>query len=173
VFVPLVHLVPFARDLGHSPLAAATTLSTTGAGAVVGRLVMGWVSDRIGRRPTIGLSMLLQAAAFLGFAAARELPALYATAFLFGYSYGTISTLFPAIVGDFFGHAHAGSLVGGVFMLAGSMAAWGPLAAGALHDATGTYRTAFLLAAGFNVAAAAVLAACRPPSAGSRYTPPP
>jgi MFS family permease len=163
VFIPLVHLVPFARDLGHSPLAAATAVSATGAGAVAGRLVMGWVSDRIGRRPTIGLSMLLQATAFLGFAAAHGLPALYATAVLFGYSYGAISTLFSAIVGDFFGHAHAGSLVGCLFMLAGSLAAWGPLGAGALHDATGSYRTAFLLSAGFNVLAAALLATCRPP----------
>jgi MFS family permease len=67
-----------------------------------------------------------------------------------------------AIVRDFFGHAHAGSLVGFLFMLAGSMAAWGPLGAGVLHDATGTYRTAFLLAAAFNLLAVTLLAACRP-----------
>jgi MFS transporter, OFA family, oxalate/formate antiporter len=163
VFIPLVHLVPFARDLGHSPLEAASAISATGAGAVVGRLVMGYVSDLIGRRATIGVSMLVQAAAFVAFAAVRELPALYATAFVFGYSYGTISTLFSAIVGDFFGHAQAGTLVGFLFMLAGSMGAWGPLAAGAIHDATGDYRPAFLLAAGCNVVAVLVLAACRPP----------
>ncbi len=171
VFIPLVHLVPLARDLGHSPLAAASAVSATGAGAVFGRLVMGWVSDRIGRRPTIVLAMLLQALAFAAFTAARELPALYATAFVFGYSYGTITTLFPAIVGDFFGHAHAGSLVGFLFMLAGSMAAWGPLAAGAVYDATGTYRSAFVVSAAFNLLAAGLLGACRPPRL--RYTPQP
>ena len=41
----------------------------------------------------------------------------------FGYSYGAISTLFPAVVGDFFGRAHAGAIVGFLFAVAGSMAA--------------------------------------------------
>ena len=171
VFIPLVHLVPFARDLGHSPLAAASAISATGAGALVGRLAMGWLSDRIGRRPTIMLAMLMQAISFVAFTAARELPALYATAFVFGYSYGTISTLFSAIIGDFFGHAHAGTLVGFLFMLSGSMGSWGPLAAGALYDATGSYYRAFVLAAVLNLVAIGLLAACRPPRL--RYTPQP
>ena len=88
---------------------------------------------------------------------------------MFGFSYGTISTLFAAIVGDFFGREQAGSLVGFLFALAGSTAAWGTLAAGAIYDATGSYRPAFLLAAALNVVAVALLAACRPPRL--RYTP--
>ncbi len=105
----------------------------------------------------------LQSAAFLGFCSAQGLGALYATALVFGYSYGTISTLFPAIVSDFFGRARAGTLVGVLFAVAGSMAGWGPWIAGAIHDATGSYTGAFLLAAGLNVLAIAVLRLCRPP----------
>ena len=171
VFVPLVHLVPYARDLGHSPLAAAAAISATGAGAVLGRLPMGVVSDRLGRRPTIAVAMLLQALAFLAFTGARSLPALYATAFVFGFSYGTITALFAAIVGDFFGREQAGSLVGFLFALAGSLAAWGTLGAGAIYDTAGSYRPAFVLAAAFNVLALGLLTACRPPPL--RYTPQP
>ncbi len=36
VFIPLVHLVPFTRDLGHSPLVGAWSVSTLGAAAVNG-----------------------------------------------------------------------------------------------------------------------------------------
>jgi len=167
VFIPLVHLVPFARDLGHSAETGAWLVSTLGAGAVIGRLVMGPVSDRIGRRPALVTAMALQAIAFLGLAAAQGLGPLVATVFVYGYSYGTISTLFGAIIGDFFGPAQAGSLVGFLFMLSGSMAAWGPLAAGAIYDATGGYGLIFRLAAGTNVLAAVLLTLARPPH-GSR-----
>ena len=169
VFIPLVHMVPLARDLGHSALIGASIVSTLGAGAVTGRLVMGAISDRVGRKPTIAVAMLMQCVAFVGFSVARDLPALYGAALVFGYSYGTISTLFPAIVGDFFGRGQAGSLVGFLFAIAGSMAAWGPLIAGAIYDATHRYTLAFLLAAALNVLAVSLLLLCRPP----RYTPRP
>ena len=59
--------------------------------------------------------------------------------------------------------AHAGALVGSLFALAGCTAARGPLVAGATHDATGSYRAAFLGSTGLNVVAVALLAVCRPP----------
>jgi MFS family permease len=163
VFIPPVHLVSLARDLGHGPGTGAWLVSTLGAGAVVGRMVMGPVSDRIGRKPALLVAMGLQAVAFGAFAAAQAVGALVLASLLFGYSYGAVSTLFPAIVGDFFGRAAAGSIVGFLFMVAGSMGAWGPLVAGAVHDATGSYRTAFHLAGAANLAARGHRAAARPP----------
>jgi len=163
VFIPLVHLVPFARDLGYSAGTGAWLVSALGAGAVVGRLAMGPVSDRVGRRPALVAGTTLQAVAFLAFSAVQGLDGLVLTAAAFGFSYGTISALFPAIVGDFFGPDQAGTLVGFLFMLAGSIAAWGPLAAGLVYDATGGYGLVFRLAAGANVVAAVLLGLARPP----------
>ena len=164
VFVPLVHIVPFARDLGYSPLTGAWVVSTLGIGAVAGRLVMGGVSDRIGRKTAVGIAMALQTTGFLGFLlAGHGIPLFFGNALVFGYSYGAISTLFPAIVGDFFGRGQAGALVGFLFALAGAMAGWGPLIAGAIYDATGTYDLTWIVAAGLNVLALALLALARPP----------
>jgi OFA family oxalate/formate antiporter-like MFS transporter len=163
VFIPLVHVVPFARDLGVAPLPAATVVSVLGIAAVTGRLVMGAVSDRIGRKPALALVLALQGLAFLGFARVAGLPSLYAAAVAFGFSYGAVSTLFPAVVGDFFGREQAGSLVGVLFALAGSMAAWGPLGAGAIYDRTGSYSGAFLGSALLNAVSLALLALARPP----------
>jgi len=163
VFVPLVHLVPFTRDLGHTTAMGAWVVSVTGLGALLGRLAMGVVSDRFGRQRTIAGMMVVQAVAFVGLAAARGLPLTFLSGFLFGFSYGPVSTLFAAIIGDFFGRAQTGSLVGFLFALSGSMGGLGPVTAGAVYDAVGSYRPTFLGAAALNVAAAGLLLACRPP----------
>jgi len=163
IFAPLVHLVPLARGLGVNPLVASTLVSALGMAAIVGRLVMGAASDRFGRRPAIGICLVLQVAAFLGFAAAGTLPGLYAASITFGYSYGAISSLFPAVVADFFGRERAGSLVGLLFAMAGSMAAWGPLGAGFVYDRTGSYGPAWVASAGLNLVALGLLALARPP----------
>jgi MFS family permease len=164
VFVPLVHLVPMARGLGVSPLLAATLVSALGGAALVGRLLMGGASDRIGRRPALAIALLMQAGAFVGFALARDLPALYAASLVFGFSYGAGSTLFPAAVADFFGREQAASLAGLLFGMAGSMAAWGPLAAGFIYDRAGDYHLAWWLGAGFNLLALGLLVFARPPA---------
>ena len=161
VFVPLVHLVSLARDLGHGPATGAWLVSALGAGAVAGRLTMGPISDRIGRRPALVFGTAAQAAAFVAYARVVSVEGLAAATIAFGYSYGAVSTLFPAAVADFFGRAAAGSIVGFLFMAAGSMAAWGPVAAGAVYDATGSYALAFDLSAGCNLIAALVLVATR------------
>lgn len=165
VFIPLVHLVPLARDLGYSPVVSASMVSALGTGAVAGRLVMGAVSDRLGRTPIIAGGMLMQALTFLGFVVARDLGPLYGTALVFGFSYGAISTMFPAIVGDFFGRRHAGVLVGFLFALGNVPAGSGPLIAGVVYDVTRSYSLAFELAAASNLVALALLLFARPPSA--------
>jgi MFS family permease len=163
VFIPLVHIVPFVLDLGFSPLVAASMLSALGVGAVIGRLALGALSDRLGRRGALALAFGLQILAFLAYTGAESLPLLYTATLAFGFSYGAISTLFPAVVGDFFGREQAGEIVGFLFAIAGSMAAWGPLAAGALHDGTGSYAVSFVLGAVCNGVALLGLAVARPP----------
>jgi MFS family permease len=164
VFIPLVHLVSLARDLGHGAATGAWLVSALGAGAVAGRLTMGPISDRIGRKPALVFGTAAQAVAFVAYAQVASVEGLAAATLAFGYSYGAVSTLFPAAVADFFGRATAGSIVGFLFMTAGSMAAWGPVAAGAIYDAFGSYAPAFQLSAASNLIAALVLFVTRMPA---------
>jgi MFS family permease len=164
VFGPYVHLVPMARGFGISPLLAATLVSTLGLAALVGRLSMGAVSDRTGRRPALAVGLVLQIAAFVALSASESLGALYVASFLFGFSYGGVSVMFPALVADFFGREQAGSLVGALFALAGCASAWGPLAVGFLFDRLGSYALAWWLSAASNALALGFLAFAHAPA---------
>jgi MFS family permease len=153
VFIPMVHIVPFAVDLGISQFRAAMTISVIGFAGFAGRLAIGAISDHLGRVPTLGLCLLFQALAFLGFTISTGLSLLYPAAAVFGFSYGGVTALFPALIGDFFGRTAVGVIVGFIFALAGSPAAFGPLIAGYIYDATNSYGAAFVLSAALNVAA--------------------
>jgi MFS family permease len=86
--------------------------------------------------------LLLQALAFLGFTISTGLELLYLAATLFGFAYGGVTSLFPALIGDFFGRAAVGAIVGFIFALAGY-----------IYNATNSYSAAFELSAALNVAA--------------------
>jgi MFS family permease len=163
VFMPMVHIVPFATDLGIEHFRAAMTISVIGFAGFAGRLAIGTISDRFGRAPTLGVCLILQALSFVGFTLSHGLALLYSAAALFGFSYGGITALFPALVGDFFGRIAVGAIVGFIFATAGSPAALGPLIAGYIYTATKSYRIAFELSATLNIAALVLLLFLKPP----------
>ncbi|HJU11351.1 MAG TPA: MFS transporter [Candidatus Binataceae bacterium] len=157
VFMPMVHIVPFAVDLGISPFRAAMAISVIGIAGFAGRLTIGTLSDRFGRIASLGFCLLLQTLSFVGFSISSGLMLLYLAAAVFGFSYGGVTSLFPALIGDFFGRAEVGAIVGFIFALAGSPAAFGPLIAGYMYNAAHTYTAAFDLSAGLNLIALLLL----------------
>ena len=165
VFMPMVHIVPFAVDLGVSQIQAATLISAIGLAGFAGRLITGPLSDRYGRILTLGTCLTLEAVAFFGLAISSGLSLLYPAAALFGFSYGGTTSLFPAIVGDFYGRLAVGAIVGFIFSVAGSMAAFGPMAAGYIYDTYGSYEIAFIMSALLNVLGAILLFFVKKPAA--------
>jgi MFS family permease len=153
VFMPLVHLVPFAEDIGMGKGIASTMLSAIGLGGLLGRTSTGVLSDRIGRLWALALVLAVQISAFAAFAIGTGLLVLLPAAVAFGMAYGGTTTMFPAIFSDQFGQAHIGSITGAVFAVAGSSAAFGPTLAGVIHDATDSYRLAFAIGGGMNLVA--------------------
>jgi len=143
VFVPFVHVAPYAADLGLPTVAAASVLSAIGIGGVVGRLSSGIFSDRLGRLPSLIAVFALQALSFTQFLLADGLLALWLGALVFGFSYGGVVTLLPPLCGDLFGRARVASVVGTIFAVAGAPAAVGPWGAGWLYDLLGGYDLAF------------------------------
>jgi OFA family oxalate/formate antiporter-like MFS transporter len=163
VFVPLVHLVAFALDMGISRDSALLAWSCWGAALMVGRLLMGTISDVIGRKPTLMMNLALQAFAWVWIMVTTNEWMLILFAIVFGFSHGAVSLVFPAITGDYFGRLKAASVIGMIFTIAGSSAAIGPVVAGYIHDVTHSYQLIFLLGAVTNISAFVLAFLSRPP----------
>ena len=163
VFLPLVHLVIFALDIGLSRESSLVALSFLGAASAFGRLGMGAISDRIGRKTALGLSIGLQAFSWFWILGTRSSWMVFLFAGVFGLSYGGVAAVFPAIVGDYFGRRKAASVIGAIFTLSGVAAAVGPLVGGYLYDLTHSYRLAFILGALTNLLALGLVFASKPP----------
>ncbi len=138
-----VHLPQHARDL-QLGVSRATFIMIIGLFALLGNLVLGRLSDTIGRRGCMLGSLIVGTLAFGGFTVAQEATVLYCAAAAFGFYYGTFASLYPAVVGDYFGRAHAGTLTGFCFATGSLLSALGPAMMGFTADHTGHYLLAFL-----------------------------
>src|SRR3954462_3491795 len=49
LFVPMVHLGPYAQDVGYTEAQGVTLVSLIGVGSLVGRFTIGGIADRLGR----------------------------------------------------------------------------------------------------------------------------
>ncbi|NQV21058.1 MAG: MFS transporter [Rhodospirillales bacterium] len=165
VFLPAVHLASFAIDMGMSAMSAAWVLSAIGVGGIIGRPLVGAVSDRVGRLPALGFVLAAQVFVFALLPATDSWWMLCLEAFGFGFGYGGTTTLFPAIVGDYYGRESVGAIVGFVFAIAGSSAAFGPWLAAYLYTQSGNYDMAFWIGAVMNGLALVLVLALKRPEA--------
>src|SRR4051795_3385873 len=110
--------VPFAKSLGFGPLIAASSAGVLSVVNGTGRAFVGWVSDRLGRKQTLLIVLLVEAIAQVGLLysgkAHLEIPFL-AMAFLAGFGGGAFFPLFAALVPDYFGENHNAQNYGAVY----------------------------------------------------------
>ena len=143
----MYHLVVYAEGLGISKVTAATFLSAIGGANIVGRLSVGVLSDRAGRKPLFVVCLLVQAAMMLWLMQSSSIWMFYVFAVAWGFAYGGVGPMIPAVTGELFGLRHMGSIFGLVILTMSVGGAVGPTLAGYIVDATGGYSVAFLIGA--------------------------
>jgi MFS family permease len=165
VFSVVTHQVAFAVDHGFPRLFVAGIFGLTGLLSVVGRIGFGIAADRIGRATSATISYACTALGtlcLLGLELSPHVVALYGYAIFFGLGFGArgpiitamASQLFPARFGTIYGFLSVGNGIGG------GVAPW---FGGFVHDVTGSYRLAFLVAVTFCALGAACFWLARPP----------
>jgi MFS family permease len=139
----LVHIVAYAVDIGISPMDAAVILSLIGLANIPGRLLVGKLSDVMGRKALGVACNLVQFWTLVWLMWAGQLWMLYVFALCFGFMWGGSGTVITALIGDLFGTRSLGSIMG--VMSAGWAlgAAIGPAIGGIIFDISGNYFMAF------------------------------
>jgi OFA family oxalate/formate antiporter-like MFS transporter len=119
-----------------------------------GRVIGGFLSDRIGRNTTLIMMFALQAVNMMMFSNYNSMTSLTVGVCITGIAYGSLLGIFPALTYDFFGLKNSGVNYGLVFTAFGAAGLIGPLTAGKIVDITGSYDFAYLAAAAILVIAA-------------------
>lgn len=139
------HFVSFATDRGIAPSTAATALGLLGGFNIIGSLLAGTVSDRVGRKNPLALIYLVRAAAF-GFLLAADTPwMLYLFSALAGLAWFSTVPLTVALTAEIYGVRHMGTLVGLTFTSHQVGGAVSIYLAGRLFDLSGNYTIVYLL----------------------------
>lgn len=157
LFIPFGHLAAYAQDHGLSREAGAWLVSLVGLGSAVGRLGLGGVADRVGRRPSITAAFLGMALMLLWWLMATGFWALAVFAVVFGLCYGAFVALIPALTSDYFGGRNAGAIIGVLYTSVAFGALLGPYLAGWGYDLRESYTLPIAFGAGTNLAAVACM----------------
>ena len=168
----LIHIVPHTTDIGFAPLAAAWVISCiTGFGAI-GKLLFGWIADRIDKRRTLWCATGLQGLGIVLLLNAEQYPVLLLAATVYGLGMGGMPPLLGIMIGAAFGRARFGRVFGLMNPLMLPIRVLGPPYAGWIYDTTGSYQIAFLTFIGLCVASMLVLVFLRLPEVEPGTEPP-
>jgi MFS family permease len=165
----IVHQIALLEPaMGRSLAALAVAVSTTMA--VIGRLCLGLVVDRLDPRALTAGSLLTQAAALFAISQTAEPAVLFAACAVYGFSIGNLITLPPLIIHREYEPAAFGTVLGLSTAICGIVSAFGPGLVGFVRGATGGYTAALMLCLTLQLVSA-VIVLRRSPRAARRVAP--
>jgi MFS family permease len=146
-----VHQTKYLLDIGFNPGVAAWALGMVSLLGIPGQILLGHLSDRVGREwiwTASCLGFAICFAALIGLAHAPTLTLLYVMVAAQGaLGYG-VTSIMGAVVVEIFEGKHYGSIFGTLMLAALAGGAAGPLVTGILHDIYGDYTAAFVIGIG-------------------------
>ena len=164
-FIVMTNIVAHATDLGISGATAPYLLSIIGGNGAIGMMITGPVSDKVGVRPVLIASFLLQGAMLFWLTEISSFTLFCVACAIFGFGYGGVIPGFPGIAAQFFGLRSLGALLGALtltWLLGGAM---GAELGNLIYDLTRphSYIPAFWLGGGMFMAGTLLLLIMRKP----------
>jgi OFA family oxalate/formate antiporter-like MFS transporter len=156
VFVPFVHLVPYALDHHVNQASAVLLLAAIGVGSTIGRFILGDLADRTGRHAFLVAMFVGMAASLAIWAIATSFWPLAFFALLYGLFYGGWVAILPAVVMDYYGGRNVSGIIGILYTSVAIGTLAGPSAAGFAFDVSHSYTLPIVASAAANVIAAII-----------------
>jgi len=157
----MTHGQAFAIERGIDPMGAAGMLSAISVGAAGGKLLFGWLADRLGESGAFAVALAVQLVAIIGFIVGTSYAAFVSSAAVYGLGLGGVSPLQAALLARRFGPAQFAPAMGLLSPLMIPFQITGPPITGYIFDTRGSYEPALWLFMGALVAAAVALSFVR------------
>ena len=155
-----VHQTKYLLDIGFSPGVAVWALGAVSLLGIPGQILLGHLSDRIGREWVWAASCLGFAICFAALIALAHVPTLllvYVMVLAQGARGYGLTSIMGAVVVEIFQGKHYGSIFGTIMLAALAGGAAGPWVTGLLHDLSGNYTIAFAIGIGTSILSAVAI----------------
>jgi len=141
---------PVAANFGISAAALTAALTASRLSNGAGRIFWGWLSDRVGRELAMFIPYILQAFSLLLVLKVGRISGFWFTASIMVvyFIWGSMFSLFPAIIGDYYGASNATSNYGFLYMAKGVAAILAGGIAALFFQKFGNWNAVFYGAAG-------------------------
>jgi len=165
-FIYVAHGIALLEGLGHSPGAAARSISILMISSLIGQFTVAWLGDRVETRYIFAVAVSLFGIGLVMSTKAVGAGAIYPYAICMGTGFSACFTSLATMLSNYFG-AKVYPLVLGVTTPIGTiLGAIGPVLAGWSYDKSGSYAHSFYLVAGICFASTILLPFARPPVRG-------
>jgi len=133
----------FSFDLGYTQLQSASIMSLVLASSIIGRLLMGWLADKLPKKYVMILIFTLVSCSITLLYAASTPGIIYLFAVLFGIALGGDYMIIPLMAAELFGVRILGRIMGIVISADVIGEALAPVLVGWLRDQSGSYTGGF------------------------------
>jgi MFS family permease len=147
VLVPFTFLPTYGVQGLNLPYDLAARLITIIAvTGVIGKLILGPLSDSTGRVKIMMICCTLMAAGGLGMGLSQDFLSLAIVSIIFGIGYGAVWPVYASVTADYFPKEYSGGIMGLWTFLLGIGSILAPVVSGWTIDVSGTFFWAFILA---------------------------
>lgn len=143
---------PIAQEvIKVTPATAALGVSLIALANTSGRVLWGWISDKIGRYAALTVMYIIAGVAVLALTSVSTFGGFVIATMLVGLCFGGVMGIFPALTADMFGPKNNGVNYGIMFSGFAIAGFFGPITAAKVKMASGGYTQAFIIAAALSI----------------------